>query len=504
MRYGLIAAIGLALATMAGTVQAGPKDNSVKVAFDIAPENIDPYFNSARVGVIIAQQVWDTLLYRDPVTGEHKGQLAKSWRWVDERTLEFELRQGVIFQNGEAFDADDVVYTFNYVANPANKVVTQSNVAWIAGAEKIDPYTVQVKLKYNFPAAIEYLSGPVVIYPNEYHTAQGPQGMNMKPVGSGPYRIVEHVPGKSVRLQRNPDYFRDSPKAQPTIERIDIRFIPDRQTQVAELMTGGVEFAMGIPVDEAKGMKDIPTVQVVDGETMRVVFLNVNSQETSPTPALRDVRVRQAIAHAIDRKTMIRQLVGDKARVLDVVCYPSQFGCDASQAVSYEYNPAKAKALLAEAGYPNGFDVDIMAYREREQTEAIIGYLRAVGIRTNFRFLQYAAMREQVRAGKSSLVHQTWGSFGINDVSSILSNYFKFNGDDVNHSLEVRDLLQVADSSIDPNIRRSNYTKALGIISQQAYGIPLYSLPSYYVVSKGLSFTPYPDELPRFWEMRWK
>jgi peptide/nickel transport system substrate-binding protein len=96
-----------------------------------------------RIGVIIGQHVWDTLVYRDPNTGEYKGQLATAWRQIDDKTIEFDLRQGVKFHNGEEFDADDVVYTMNFVGKAESKVVTQSNVSWIAGAEKVDKYKVR-------------------------------------------------------------------------------------------------------------------------------------------------------------------------------------------------------------------------------------------------------------------------------------------------------------------------------------------------------------------------
>ena len=126
-RLGLIAACAL-LSAIATPALAGKKDNSVRFAYDQAPENVDPYFNNVRIGVIIGQHVWDTLIYRDPKTNEYKGQLATAWKWIDDKTLELELRQGVKFHNGEEFDADDVVYTLNFVSKPENKVVTQQNV----------------------------------------------------------------------------------------------------------------------------------------------------------------------------------------------------------------------------------------------------------------------------------------------------------------------------------------------------------------------------------------
>ena len=144
-----------------------------------------------------------------------------------------------------------MVYTLNFVAKPENKVVTQQNVNWIERAEKLDKYKVRIVAKRPFPAAIEYLAGPVVIHPNEYYAKVGPQGMNEKPVGSGPYRISEHALGKLIRLERNPDYFKDSPKPQPKIDKIEIRVIPDAQTRVAEMLAGGADMIMHIAPDQA-------------------------------------------------------------------------------------------------------------------------------------------------------------------------------------------------------------------------------------------------------------
>jgi peptide/nickel transport system substrate-binding protein len=498
-------AAGFAAAMLlAAPALAGKKDDTIRFAYDQVPENIDPYFNNVRIGVIIAHQVWDTLIYRDPKTNEYKPQLATSWKWIDNRTLELELRKGVKFHNGEPFDADDVVYTLNFVVKPDSKVVTANNVNWIEKAEKVDQYKVRITTKKPFPAAIEYLAGPVVIHPNEYYAKVGPKGMNEKPVGTGPYKVVEHAVGKYVRLEKNPDYFKDSPQGAAKVSKVEIRFIPDRQTQVAEILSGGVDLIMSVPLDQANQLKAVPHVKIVSGETMRIAFLNYNSTEKSSAPMLRDIRVRQAINHAIDRETMVKQIVGEGARVLHTQCFPSQFGCTDEGAVRYKYDPAKSKQLLKEAGFPDGFDIDIYAYRERNQTEAMIGYLRAVGIRANLRFLQYAAMREQVRSGKAALVHQTWGSFSVNDVSASTPVYFKFLPDDITRDPEVRDALEKGDTSVDPEVRKAAYKKALGLIAERAYGLPLFSLTTYYAAAKDLDFTPYPDELPRFWEMSWK
>src|ERR671917_254568 len=384
-----------------GPALAGKRDNSVRFAYDQAPENVDPYFNNVRIGVIIGHHVWDTLVYRDPNSGEYKGQLATAWRQIDDRTIEFDLRQGVKFHNGEEFDADDVVYTLNFISKPENKVVTQANVSWIGRAEKIDKYKVRLITKDVFPAAVEYLAGPIVIHPNEYYEKAGPKGQNDKPVGSGPYRVTQH----------------------------------------AQILSGGVDFLMHVPKDQADQIKTMPNLQVVSGETMRIVFMQINSQETSPFPMLKDVRVRRALNHTIDRERMVKTIVGEGSRVIHTICFPSQFGCTDEGATRYDYNPQKTRQLLAEAGYPNGFELPFIAYRERQQSEAMIGFLQAVGIKANLTFLQYAALREQVTSNKAAITHQTWGSFSVNDVSAATPNYFAFGAEDMTRDPEVRDLL---------------------------------------------------------------
>ncbi|MGE5097147.1 MAG: ABC transporter substrate-binding protein [Betaproteobacteria bacterium] len=498
---GALLAASLALAMPA---LAGKKDDTIRFAYDQAPESVDPFFNNVRIGVIIGANVWDTLVYRDPETNEYKGNLAKSWKQVDDKTIDFELREGVKFHNGEEFDADSVVYTLNFVADPKNKVTTQANVNWIDKATKLGKYKVRLTTKEIFPAAIEYLAGPVVIHPARYYAEVGPRGQNSKPVGSGPYRVTSYVPGKSITLEKYPGYFKDSPKGAAKIGKVDIRFIPDRQTQMAEMLSGNGDLIMYVPKDQADQAAKVPNLQVVSGETMRIAFMQLNSLDNTPTPALKDPRVRRAITHAIDREAIVKSIVGAGSRVLHSQCYPSQFGCTDEGAPRYRYDPAAAKKLLAEAGFPNGFETEIFAYRERNQTEAIINNLQQVGIRAKLNFSQYAAMRDQIRAGKASLTHQTWGSFSVNDVSASIPVWFGGESDDITRDKEVQELLKKGNNSVDPNVRKQAYQQALKRIAENAYSVPLWTLPVYYVASKELNFKAYPDEMVRLWEMTWK
>src|SRR5262245_724504 len=197
------AAALFATAALATPAVAGKADNSVRFAFEQTLPSADPYFTTQIIGAIVADQVWDTLIYRDPDTGEYSGNLATEWHWIDEKTLELELRSGVKFHNGAPFEADDVVYTLNFVSNPANKAVYFSLVRWIDHAEKLGNYKVRIVAKAPFPAAIAYLAHPMfVIHPHEYYARVGPRGMSAKPIGTGPFRVVEHAFGKSIRLER--------------------------------------------------------------------------------------------------------------------------------------------------------------------------------------------------------------------------------------------------------------------------------------------------------------
>jgi peptide/nickel transport system substrate-binding protein len=496
------AAAGLAVAAPSAA-QADKAGNTLKVAFTKELESVDGYFNSAREGVNLLTSIWDGLLYRDQVTGEYKGNLATSWKWIDDKTLEFKLREGIKFHNGEPFDADDVVYTINFVADPKNGVVTQSNVNWLKEARKIDTYTVQIITKNPFPTAPEYLAGPVSIYPNEYYAKVGPAGMALKPVGTGPYAVESVEPGKHYVLKKNESYHA-SAKPKASIGTIDIRTIPDVNTQLMELLSGGLDCFWGVPPDQAEKLAGMGRYKVLSGNTMRVGYLELDAAGRSdPNTPLTKPAVRRALNHAIDRKAIVTNLMKGNAAVVNSACFPSQFGCE-QDVTLYDYNPQKAKALLAEAGYADGVTIDFFAYRDRELAEAIASYLAKAGIKTNFKFLQYAALHDLRSKGKTSVAFQTWGSYSVNDVSAITSLFFKFGELDFARDEEVRKWLDEADGSVDPAKRKELYAKALRKIADQAYWVPLFSYPVNYVLSKDLNFTPSPDEVVRFFEMSWQ
>lgn len=491
-----------ALSALAAPALADKANDTLSVAFTKELENVDSYFNSSREGVVLQRAVWDGLIYRDPTTNEYVGNLATSWEWIDDTTIEFKLREGVTFHNGEPFNADDVVFTVNFVAKEENGVKTQRNVNWMKSAEKVDDYTVRILLKDKFPAAIEFLSGPVSMYPNEYYAEAGPSGMGLKPVGTGPYKVVSVTPGQHFVLEKNENYH-DGPKGQPSIGKVDIRTIPDVNTQIAELFSGSLDLIWQVPADQADKLAQMGQFTVANESTMRVGYLQMDAAGRSgaDNPFTKKA-VRQAVNYAINSQELVDALLKGKSQVVGTPCFPSQFGC-VQDVTMYGYDPEKAKALLAEAGYPDGFTTDFYAYRNRDYAEAISSYLNAVGIKTNFKMLQYSALRELNMKGDVPVAFLTWGSYSINDASAMVSQFFKHGSLDMARDDQVKEWLEVADSSTDPDMRIEYYTKALQRISDEAYWAPMFSYNTNYVFKTDVDYTPTPDEVLRFTNMTW-
>ena len=243
---------------------------------------------------------------------------------------------------------------------------------------------------------------------------------------------------------------------------------------------------------------------VLNESTMRIGFLVMDTtgrvDENSP---FRSREVRQAVAHAIDRQTIVDSLLKGDSQVVHSACYPSQFGCE-QDVVKYDYDPERARQLLADAGYPDGFSTDFYVYRNRDYAEAMANYLREIGIDTDFHVLKYPALRDLWSTTGVPLTFQTWGSFSINDVSLITSLFFKFGSQDDARDPEVRDWLEAADNSVDPTFRMENYSKALKRIAEEAYWIPLFSYNANYVSTREVEYTPTPDEVVRYFSMGWK
>jgi peptide/nickel transport system substrate-binding protein len=310
-------------------------------------------------------------------------------------------------------------------------------------------------------------------------------------------------PGDYIHMVRNTDYFRNGPKGYPSIGALRFRTIKDQNTRTAELMTGRIDWIWDVPKDQADRLKANPAIVVENAKTLRVAYLAMDVKGTSGAKFFGDRRVRQALAHAVNRDLIARTFMGPASTAIHAACHPDQFAC-AANVPRYDYSPEKARALLKEAGYPNGFEFNFHAYRDRELSEAVIGELVRVGFKPRLTYLQYTPWLEAVRTGVVTVAHGTWGSNSIPDVSAMAAHFFGGGPDDLVKDEQLIRMIAEADTQTDPGRRRELWQKALSRIAAEAYWVPLYSYAKYYAYSKDLDFKPTSDEMPQFYAARWR
>ena len=488
-----------------GAAWAGKKNDTLVWLSEFEPPTYEFYAQQQRPGLIIARHIWDTLVDSDPVTGELRPHLAESITFSSPTTIEVKLRQGVKFHNGDPLTADDVVYTINWQNDPNNKTArTRSRTDWIRLAEKVDMYSARLHLRQPYAPALAILASYVPIYPAAYTKAHGSEGMSRAPVGTGPYRVTEVARGKHIVLERNKEYFGGA-RPPPKIGKIVVRFIPEYGTQIAELLAGNADLIWRLPKDQAERLKGRRGFNVVLADSMRFGFLqfdNIGRTGAAGDP-VRKVEVRQAIAHAINRKAIVDNMLGGGS-VVDLSCYPSQVGCTSKTAARYEYNPEKAKQLLASAGYPNGFEIDLFGAAERQLAEAVMGDLAKIGIRVRLQWLQPAPLVDKVRKGEVAVAFRNWESGSVPDVAASTGRFFDRGPDDTARDDRVSELLKKAEGEFDRNTRLALYDEAHQLINKNVYWVPLWSYALFYVMTSDLQYQPTADAILHFTRMSWK
>ena len=502
MRRTLRTALLVAVVCLtAAPARAQKSEDTLRVAWRDSVPDIDPYHNQLRTGLIVALHVWDTLIYRDPDTFQLKPLLATGWRYVDDTTIEFDLRPGVQFHDGSPFTADDVVYTVTQVLTDP-KVAVRSNFGFLDSAERVDDLHVRLHLKRVFPAALEYLAVTLPILPKATRTAAGAD-FSMHPVGTGPYRIT-HVDAGRIEMERNDAYF-DGPKGKPAIRFLRIDQVADGAAEVAALLADRADWIWQSAPDQAEAIARVPSLLVLRSESMRFGFVNMDAAgRTGSDSPLQVLLVRQAIAMAIDRAAMARQFMPGGSRVLDAPCFPTQFGCDQAASTHYDYDPARARVLLTEAGYPDGFDTKLVGYLLPQIQAALGRYLAAVGIRAEVVDLPTGEAVRRSVAGRNPMDVGSWGSYSINDTSAVLPYFFTGGDQDYARDAELSRLVTEGGSTTETDQRRRAYSAAIRRIGEQAYMLPLFTFVTNYSVSRQLNFKPATDELPRFYQATWR
>jgi peptide/nickel transport system substrate-binding protein len=487
MRRTIVTAIALVAGLVAGGVAlpsapavATPASNTLTVSFNIPFSGLDYYAGSYPHTEFITRMIFDGLVEYDPKTLSVTPILAKSWERVGDNTIEFTLRDDVKWHDGTSFSADDVVYTFGWITNPANaKMVREQWLwAWVDHAEKIAPDKVRLVMKKKCPYDLLLLAY-TPIYPAKYHAGLADKKeFGRKPIGTGPYKLVQYDEANGVIVEQNPDYHHGGEIRKPTnIKRIKMRYIADDGTQVAELLTGGVELFRDIPAEQAIQLTADPRFEATFNAGVGLTYMWFDATGRSGNDALKNPKVRQALAMAVDRTKLATILEADRKVVLpENMCWKeSVAGCDFSKTMP-KYDPVAAKKLLAEAGYPDGFDVEITSYvgRVTMMAEAVAGYYKAIGVRATIASVTLTTFQQKAASGKMQMAVLANSLSGIPDISRLISFFFQtydYTGD-----AEMKSLADRIDSEMDPLKRKALARQFFDRDMEQAYIVPLNSL----------------------------
>lgn len=501
---GIIAAAFLS----APHAYADKSDDTVVITFAREITNLDYNHGTRTEFIILGELIDESLVYVDPETLEYVPNLASSFDVVDETTVDFTLRQGVTFHDGSPFTVEDVLYTFNYIVEDEDNFRHAKVSDWFASIEKTGPHSVRFKLKYAYANFFNDLyrvrirKNGIMGLPGDYDSTAQATSLT----GLGHYQVVSFDPGVEVVLKRFDAHF-DGPKSKPDIENMVVRSIPDIGTQQAELMSGGVHWMYNVKKDIGEGMARSGRADYLLGPSLRTGFLVLDaggfSGEDNP---LTKVEVRRAMNHAINRQAIVDNLVGGPAQVIHTACNPVVFGCF-QDVTKYEYDPEKAKALLTEAGYPNGFDLELWAYRDKEIAQAITADLGKAGINTSLRYGKLAALNKARAAREIRAYFGTWGSSASPDTATIANIHWRSSdaGDrNLSGDPHITELMLGAEQTLDREKREALYQEGLSLIADQAYWVPLHTYSEGVLTSTDLIFEPDHDGFPRLWELKWR
>lgn len=484
-----LAAIGTLCAALAIPLISRPvQAATLVIGRATSAATLDPGF--LREPATLVDNVFDTLIARDAAMKLAPG-LALSWTAVDSLTWEFKLRPGVSFQNGEKLTAAAVKFSLERVLDPAARAPTISYINTVAGVDVVDDLTARVRTKAPDPLLPTRMSRyPAYIVPPLYLQQVGAEQFARKPVGTGPYAVTEFVPDDHVTMQANPTYWR----GKPAIDTVVWRAIPEPTARVAALMAGEVQIVEGVPVDLAPSLatsKDVEVSKVRSGGL--IIYLGL---KTSEKP-LDDVRVRQALSLAIDRKTIVQELLKGFGATIGTQVGPFDFGYKDEPIPAFD--PARAKALLAEAGYPNGFTIRMQTPRRyinsAEVGQVVAQEFAAIGVKVELEVPEWSVYAQQVPAGKQAPIYMLgWGSTQTLDADAAIFPIFRSGEPYSTVKLpELDALLDDSRRQIDPAARAAIFAKIQDLAVQLVPALTLYQEDAVYAKRKGVVFAGRPD-----------
>ncbi len=496
------------LCGVAAAFAAPTREETVIIGTTGDPSTIDPHATNAMWSNNITINLFDPLVRK---VFDQAGKfslvpsLATKWEQEDDITWIITLREGVQFHNGDPFTADDVVFSIQQYKDSTTGGA--GFVQPIASALALDTFKVQIKT--HAPYAILVLDmADIYISSKKYFEKVGEEGVNKHPIGTGPYKFVEWIKEDHITMDANEDYWGPKPK----IKRAIMRPLKNDATRVAALLSGEVDLIYNVPVrdiDRVSGGANTE-VKAIPGPDVMHINIDVTRQQTpgykhGKNPFL-DRRVREAFAIAIDRDSIIKNVYGGHAYPTGQLPIPGAYGY-VEDIKPYPYNPEKARQLLKEAGYPDGFefvwDVPQQRYfNDGPCSQAIAGFLAKVGIKAELNMIPSNQYLSYINPGDKTTAFYGASGTGKGDIGYWYNRMFYTRdkkegagGSNRTHysNPEVDKLLDEADSTADVNVRKAKLEEVTRILYQDYAIIPIYQYEEPYGMVKGLDFTPRVD-----------
>jgi peptide/nickel transport system substrate-binding protein len=478
------------LFALTGPVRAA--DATVTIAQGVDADTLDPIKNSVTPSTNVQAQIFDTLARRDN-SGTLQPQLALSWRQAAPTVWEFKLRRNVVFSNGDPFTSADVKFTVEKILDPAYHSAQVPRVDTVARVEAPDPYTVRMITKRPTPLP-PAITRPIFIVDAKYWQAHGDAYMNEHPIGTGAYVLREWRKDESLALDANPKYWGKA----PAIAHVVFTPIPEAGSRVAALKTGAADLITNVPFQQALSITGGTTTRMTSARSVRVLYIAFNLTKPGPQNS-RDVR--QALNYAIDVPAIIKAVLGGRAYELGQPVPPNFFGYDPKLA-PYTHDDAKARALLAKAGYPEGKGLTLTIYTpagryngDKEVALAVAGQLQKYGVAVDVKaeeFVGYYRRANQKQLAPMYLLG--WGNTTY-DADNTLASLLASDGATSAYSNPALDkLIDAARYEIDAKKRQALYAKAMAIVHDDAPWLFLFQYEDLYATSKRLNWNARGDE----------
>ncbi len=483
IKIALVAGAALLLATPA---MAQKSKDTLRIAINDPFPGLSMYSFAFDEAAHFYRRVYQDLFEFDERNHTVVPQLATSWKQVDDLTLELDLRDDVKFHNGDAFSADDVVTTLKYVSDPNVQMVNKVRYAWMSSIEKLGPYKVRIKSSTPNSIAMSLLAYVTPILDGKVLEQQKNDYGRLTPYGTGVYK-VNTLDNTGITVEAY-DGFKGDPKYMKAgIKYVRAIPVPNRQTQQAQMMTGGLDMLRNVEPDVAKNFASNPNLAITVVPTGYIMFFGLDAGGRSKLKPLTDQRVRQAIWQAIDRDAIIKTYVpgGDSgaADKMKGLCFDFNVACKIGTPAP-EFDLTKAKALMAEAGYANGFDMDFAVFPPIQAVgEAIAGELRKINVNMKVSPVPFSVYVKQREGGELNSFLGFYPTSVNPDTTTTLNVFFGGNSD-YSKDPQIADLLRQSASELNLEKRTGINQKALDLSNKNIYTMAFSSLPTIYVHSK--------------------